>query len=363
MIKFFKTIVIFILTGFISSCSQVLQPVVLKINTQDSSLQEKFNVIEKTLTITEARMQKNAPYVREVLKNGRGKEARPIPEKLALISNFPEIDAPFIYRIGIGDTLTFSKLVENNRSPSDTKDKWPKQQVMSEYKLGIGDTLALTLIKKTDSISPIAPNNTETDQNLIISSQQNDNTIISKGRIGSDGSVLLLEVGRLEANGKSLNELRSEVRNILIRNGVSPRFQMEISEFQSQKAYLTVNEKSQVIFLVDKRITARDILTTAGVGFIPGATTRVTLQRDGKEYIMSLRDIFSDKAPEIDIMSLDHLFVETSEASIVTNTSVVDNEGSVVFEGVGKIKAAGLSLDELRNKIENLFSRDLSKLN
>ena len=73
---------------------------------------------------------------------------RPIPEKLALISNFPENDAPFIYRIGIGDTLTFSKLVENNRSPSDTKDKWPKQQVMSEYKLGIGDTLALTLIKK-----------------------------------------------------------------------------------------------------------------------------------------------------------------------------------------------------------------------
>ena len=82
MIKFFKTIVIFILTGFISSCSQVLQPVVLKINTQDSSLQEKFNVIEKTLTITEARMQKNAPYVREVLKNGRGKEARPILKSL-----------------------------------------------------------------------------------------------------------------------------------------------------------------------------------------------------------------------------------------------------------------------------------------
>lgn len=357
MIKFFKTIVICILTGFISSCAQVLQPVALKINTQDRSLQEKFNVIEKTLTITEARAQKNAPYVREVLKNGRGAEARPIPEKLALISNFPENDTPFIYRIGIGDTLTFSKLVENNRSPFDTQDKWPKQQVRSKYKLGIGDTLVLTLIKKTETITPIAPNNTETDQNLIRSSQQNDNTIISTGRIGSDGSVLLLEVGRLEASGKSLNELRSEVRNILIRNGVSPRFQLEISEFQSQKAYLTVNEKSQVIFLADKRTTARDILAAAEVGFIPGVKTRVRLQRDGLEYIMSLRDIFSDTAPEIDIISLDHLFVETSAASIVTNTSVVDNEGSVVFEGVGKIKAVGLSLDELRNKIENLIQQ------
>lgn len=357
MIKFFKTIVIFIFTGFISSCSQVLQPVALKINTQDRSLQEKFNVIEKTLTITEARAQENAPYVREVLKNGRGAEARSIPEKLALISNFPENDTPFIYRIGIGDTLTFSKLVENNRSPFDTQDKWPKQQVRSKYKLGIGDTLVLTLIKTTETITPIAPNNTETDQNLIRSSQQNDNTIISTGRIGSDGSVLLLEVGRLEASGKSLNELRSEVRNILIRNGVSPRFQLEISEFQSQKAYLTVNEKSQVIFLADKRTTARDILAAAEVGFIPGVKTRVRLQRDGIEYIMSLRDIFSDTAPEIDIISLDHLFVETNAASIVTNTSVVDNEGSVVFEGVGKIKAVGLSLDELRNKIENLIQQ------
>ena len=74
-----------------------------------------------------------------------------------------------------------------------------------------------------------------------------DETINSTGRIGSDGSVLLLEVGRLEANGKSLNELRSEVRNILIRNGVIPRFQLEIVDFKSQKSYLTMNSRSQVI--------------------------------------------------------------------------------------------------------------------
>ena len=151
--------------------------------------------------------------------------------------------------------------------------------------------------------------------------------------------------------------MRSEVRNILIRNGVSPRFQLEISEFRSQKAYLTVNEESRVFFLTDQRTTARDILAAANVGFRPGVITRVRLQRDGKEYIMSLRDIFSDTAPEIDIKSFDHLFVETSEANIVTNTSVVDNEGSVVFEGVGKIKAKDLSLDELRKKIENLIQQ------
>ena len=67
-----------------------------------------------------------------------------------------------------------------------------------------------------------------------------NNIIQTSGRVGSDGSILLLEVGRLEALGKSINELRSEVRNILIRNGISPKFQLEISAFQSQKAYITI---------------------------------------------------------------------------------------------------------------------------
>ena len=47
--------------------------------------------------------------------------------------------------------------------------------------------------------------NCNDNQNVIINSQQNDGPIETSGRIGSDGSVLLLEVGRLEANGKSLN--------------------------------------------------------------------------------------------------------------------------------------------------------------
>ena len=63
----------------------------------------------------------------------------------------------------------------------------------------------------------------------------------------------LLEVGRLEASGKTLNELQSEVRNVLIRNGASPRFQLEIIEFKSKKAYLTIRNSSRVIILDDQK--------------------------------------------------------------------------------------------------------------
>ena len=58
MNKYFEIILICITTGFLTSCSQVLQSVDLEISTEDKSEQQMFSVIEKTLTITEAQKQK-----------------------------------------------------------------------------------------------------------------------------------------------------------------------------------------------------------------------------------------------------------------------------------------------------------------
>ena len=353
MTKSFIYISLFFLAGLFSGCSQVLQTVDLNINSEDSSAQEEFNVVEKTLTIREAKIHKATPYLRLVLKNGRGENAQPISEKLALKSEFPKNEAPKEYKLGIGDTVTFSRLLENNRSNDETDEQWPVASRASNYKLGIGDTLALTLIKTTKSTQQLTPNSEA--QNGIVTSQQIDETINSTGRIGSDGSVLLLEVGRLEATGKSLNELRSEVRNILIRNGISPRFQLEIAEFKSQKAYLTVNTKSTVVTLNDQITTLKDILTSAQVGFKPGVITIIRLKRIDKEFSTLLRDLYSDEATNIDVQSGDHIFIEDSSANIKTTSSMIDNEGYLVFETVGKIKAAGRTLNELKNNIKRLM--------
>jgi len=367
MTKLVTYISLFFLAGFLTGCSQVLQTVNLSINSDDSSMQEEFNVVEKTLTIKEAKAQKTAPYPRVVIKSGRGETARPISEKLALKSEFPKNNIPIEYKIGIGDTITLSKLIDNNRSAYGKSSTWPKQKVKSEYKLGIGDTLNLILIKDENSFEQMAPisrgnaDNGNNGQNLFINSQQNDNTVNTTGRIGSDGSVLLLEVGRLEANGKSLNELRSDVRNILIRNGVSPRFQLEIVEFKSQKSYLTVNSTestnstSQIIFLNDQRTTMRDILTSAKIGPKTGVITRIKLQRRGKEFYTSLRDLYRDNSNNINIETNDHIFVEDSSANMKVTSSTVDHEGNIVLENTGKVRAEGLTLTELKNNIKNLM--------
>ena len=113
-----KTILMIVLLGMLTSCSRVLQTVNLNINAEDNSLQEEFNVVEKTLTIREANAQKTAPYSRTVVKNGRGSNAQPIPEKFALKSDYQKNNLPSAYKIGIGDTISFSRLIENNRTPN-----------------------------------------------------------------------------------------------------------------------------------------------------------------------------------------------------------------------------------------------------
>ncbi len=346
---------IYLSVSLFSSCSQILQTVNLQINTKDTfSSQDNFNVVERTLTIKEALKQSRSPYMRTVSQSGRGEKAKTISERLVLQSKFPEQTKQPAYKIGIGDTLTFSRLIENNQSKLENKSTWPENlKRNSEYLLGVGDELILTLLKEENVLSKAVDNG---DQNSVLVSQ-NELKLETKGRIGSDGSVLLLEVGRLEAKGKSLNELQSEVRNIFIRNGTSPRFQLGIVGFRSKKAYITINQESDVIFLNDQKATIREILTAAQVGFKPGVITRIRLQRGGKEYLMPLRSIFSQNAPDIIIQANDHIFVEDSSSNIITSEATVGNDGKIVLAGVGSIKANGLSLLELRLQIAELIEK------
>ena len=110
-------------------------------------------------------------------------------------------------------------------------------------------------------------------------------------------------------------------------------------------------------------MTLLDILTSASIGLKHGIVSRVKLQRNGKEYLMNLREIFSEKAPEIRIVDGDHIFVEDRSAEIIKTTSIVDDNGYIILSDVGKIKAAGLTLNELRSKIALLIEKSPNSRN
>ena len=54
---------------------------------------------------------------------------------------------------------------------------------------------------------------------------------------------------------------------------------MEIIDFKSQKAYLTINSKSEVIFLHDQVVTIKDILTQQMLGSNRGPLPKLSSKR------------------------------------------------------------------------------------
>ena len=359
--------------SFFASCSQVLETVTLELDNTDSLEQEQFIVVEKTLTISEAQAANSLPFDRFISQSGTGKHAKLIKEVQALKSNFPPNKLPQNYQVGVGDKLAFVSLFENLGNSDGQGEKWPGVIRNDPYRVGIGDQITLTQLNEDVVMSSALPSNmggsgNSSDQGGIQSlttlgkPTTVNNIIQTSGRVGSDGSILLLEVGRLEALGKPINELRSEVRNILIRNGISPKFQLEISAFQSQKAYITITSNlsgrgtssGKVIPLTDQPKTLREILSQLGVALKPGVSSRVTLQRSQIKYQFDMEDIYSPKAKDLVIKDLDHIFVDEGLSNVLTSEVVVGYDGSIILPDLGKLKVAGKTLKDIETEIKGL---------
>ena len=353
----------------LANCSEVLQTVDLTVSTEDNSAQEEFNVVEKTLTLSEARAQRRAPYPRRVIQSGRGAVAGPIAEKSLTSASFPRSAKAAPYRIGAGDRVNFTRLIDNQHTTLQNSVNWPDPTQNNQYKIGVGDELALVQINEgstAQNSSQIAITRQLEDQSTTgnAASFAPAGVIKTTGRIGSDGSVFLLEVGRLNALGKTLSQLRGEVRNILIRNGLSPKFQLDIVNFASQRAYMTLNaagtanegQGGRVLTLTDQPITLREVLSQAGIGLSPRTQTKIELQRDGQSYAMDLARIYSNGSPEIIIQDRDHIFVEDGISQTVGTTALVGQDGFVVLEGIGKINVAGKTVDQVSQEINSALA-------
>ena len=310
MISIHKKVVLILAMSVFASCSQILETVTLELDDADPLEQEQFTVVEKTLTMSKAKASNSLPFDRLVSQSGAGKDASLIKEVQALKSNFPAYRPPQDYKVGVGDTLTFITLFENLRNSESQGEPRPSTTQNEPYLLGIGDQITLTQLNEDVVMSSALPsslgaNSNSSDQGSIQSlttlgkPTTVSNIIQTSGRVGSDGSILLLEVGRLEALGKSINELRSEVRNILIRNGISPKFQLE-QRFESQKAYITITSNlsgrgtssGKVIPLTDQPVTLREILSQLGIALKP-VSSRVTLQRSQSKYQFDMEKLQS----------------------------------------------------------------------
>ena len=260
---------------FLVGCSQIVEPVVLPELQKEATDQEEFEINLQALSFDAAKSLNAARYDRLVSKPGAAFSADAVSEA--------SLSKPFL----------------------------PSKSANTPYLLGIGDEVSLVqYIDGLPTISSIV--NSPDDQN--ISTSSTSNIITTRGRVGTDGNLLLIGVGRLDANGRQISELRDEIRTILIRNGKAPNFQLEITGFNSKKAYITTDRSgvaNAVIPITDRGITLREVIATAGIGFDERVLTIVRVKRNETTYTIGLSDLLVKNSKELYLKNQDHVFVQS----------------------------------------------------
>jgi len=282
----FRRISCLICICLISGCSSVVEPIKIPNLRPDSRLQEKFTIDVMPLTFSAVEELNLQSFRRLLSLPGDKFSADLISDEEIKRNNFPEEEGPFAYRLGVGDEITFVQTVD---TPAQTIN-------------------APQMLNSTSEQQPIE----------ILTPSPATSVITTTGRIGNDGSLLLIGVGRIDAKGRHISDLRDEVRTMLIRKGKTPDFQLEIEGFNSQKAYLTTDSTTNpqigfVLPITDQNIPLRQIIASAGIAFNETVFTIVKIQRDGKTYSFSLSDLFAENAPKVFLKDQDHVFIQNLE--------------------------------------------------
>jgi polysaccharide export outer membrane protein len=346
MTKFKLTICSIASTMILISCSQVLESVILlngSENVNAVSGQEDFNINIKSLTFKSAKKANNDPYPRKLMLNGIGTRANVFDEADFLDSKLPTSSPSENYLLGVGDKLSFKQLNEYLELPT----RLPKQNLETDYLLGIGDEL--TFLQLNEALQ-------------IANNEDMNNILRTSGAVDTNGNILLLGLGSIQAKDKSLNSIQTEVRNILIRKGLAPNFQLEITGFNSRKAFVTsqnnfLKESENVIQITNMPITLKEVVMNYGLQSSTIETLVITLVRNGQAFRMTSGQVLDSKLKQIVIKDRDQIKISQSDP-IMIEEAVVGFNGNILLQGIGSIKAENRSLFDLQADITRILLKN-----
>jgi protein involved in polysaccharide export with SLBB domain len=339
---FYAAMLSFLLNG----CSQILEPISIskKLGTPTKGSQEKFSINIKPLTFSNAKKANKDPYSRKLMQTGVGSKANVFNESEFLNSKFPDTPIHVEYIIGPGDTLSYAQLSEF----IDTDTKWPSVISPANYLLGVGDELKF--IRQNE----ITTQSATIDQQF----RNTENTFVlsTEGTVGPDGNILLLGLGNITATNRSIEDVRNDVRNILIRNGLAPNFQLEIIKYASKKAYLTMsNNNNETIRINSVPISLREVVLGVGISHSTGNLAIITLTRNNEKFRTTAKQLLELNAPNVYIQDKDQIEIEIVDSQAINAKTIVGSQGNILLPKIGNIRAAGLSLSGLRFKISRIL--------
>ena len=346
---------------FLHSCSEILEPVSFFGGTQGveaQSVQEDFEINIKSLTFESARDANNAPYPRRLMQTGIGSEANVFDEADFVTSNIPPSSERMDYLLGIGDQLLYTQLNEFVTSTT----QFPTQPIDADYLLGVGDELTLIQLNEVVSglISSIPKAGDDANNGNAGKPQSSESVLKTSGLVGTDGNILLLGLGSIKAESRSLGDIQTEVRNILIRNGLAPSFQLEITGFNSKKAFVTFPNPDKifgnnVVSITNLPITLKELVINYGLRPSSKDTTTVTLTRDGQKFRMTAGQMFDKSSSRIVIKDRDQIEIDEAAAGSTSIEAVVGSRGNILLPSIGSLKAENRSLTEVQADITRIL--------
>ena len=354
----------FVSTLFLQGCSEVLEPVSFfgdKQGVEAQSVQEDFEINIKSLTFESARDANKAPYPRRLMQTGAGSEANVLDEADLMTSYMPPSSQSNDYLLGIGDQLLYTQLNEFMTSPA----QFPTQPTEVDYLLGVGDELTLIQLNEVagglgEIISNIPGADVDKNNGNVAKPKPSESVLKTSGLVGTNGNILLLGLGSIKAEGRSLSDVQTEVRNILIRNGLAPSFQLEITGFNSKKAFVTFPNPDKVlgnniVSITNLPITLKELAITYGLRPSSKDTTIVSLTRGDQKFRMTAGQLFGNATPRIIIKNRDQIEIDEAAPSSTSTEAVVGSRGNILIPGVGSLKAKNRSLAEVQADITRIL--------
>ena len=353
----------FVSTLFLQSCSEVLEPVSFfggKQGVDAQSVQEDFEINIKSLTFETARDANKAPYPRWLMQTGAGSEANVLDEADLMTSNMPSSPVSKDYLLGVGDQLLYTQLNEFVTLPT----QFPTQLTEGDYLLGVGDELTLIQLNEAASSSSGIPGSLSDmvngDIETIGKPQSGESVLETSGIVGTNGNILLLGLGNITAEGRSLSDIQTEVRNILIRKGLAPNFQLDITGFNSKKAFVAfsnsgVNRSNNTVPITNLPVTLKELAINYGVRPSSKATTVVSLTRGGQKFRMTAGQLFDKATPRIIITDRDQIEIDEAASNSKSMQAVVGSRGNILLPGIGSLKAEDRSLAQLQADVSRIL--------
>ncbi len=237
--------------------------------------QEKINISVIPLTNSVITKANEDNYVRRVIDAGDlSSAAKLISVDQAINEKLPSSSDPGPYRVGIGDGLTISQMI-------NVKDETGFSKRIAARQISIAD----------------------------------------------DGFASIIGIGRIPLAGLTQFEAEDLLYERLVMEEINPEFELFISRFNSQKIYITNNQENQNIIgqnnngLVDTNIMEfqytnspiyiNEILARAKVFLPKGQDAQIELIRNNEIYRLSIRKVIEGKYKKIRLFPDDRIIINS----------------------------------------------------